>query len=162
MQEGGCHPVEGCFGGDGFDGADFQFLAANVSYKATGETIFPPYAIHHFPGIKVAVVGMTLEGTPSIVTTAATADMTFHDEADSVNALVPVLKGQGVETIIVLLHEGGSAGPLNETTLDRCNNPAGAAITDVITRLDRDIDLVVTGHTNWGLNCADFAGTGSW
>ncbi len=33
MQEGGCHPVEGCFAGDGFEGADFQFLAANVTYK---------------------------------------------------------------------------------------------------------------------------------
>ena len=160
MQEGGCHPVEGCFGGDGFEGADFEFLAANVTYKATGETIFPPFAIHKFPGVKVAVVGMTLEGTPNIVTAAATADIDFHDEADSVNALVPLLQRQGVETIIVLLHEGGSAGPLNETTLNQCNNPTGAAITDVITRLDRDIDLVVTGHTNWGLNCANFAGTG--
>ena len=110
MQEGGCHPVEGCFAGDGFEGADFQFLAANVTYKDTGETIFPPYAIHEFPGVDVAIVGMTLEGTPSIVTAAATANIDFHDEADSVNALVPVLKAQGIETIIVLLHEGGSAG----------------------------------------------------
>ena len=160
MQNGGCHPVEGCFGGDGFEGADFQFLAANVTYKATGETIFPPYALHHFPGIKVAVVGMTLEDTRFVVTAAATADIDFHDEADAVNALVPKLKQKGVETIIVLLHQGGSAGPLNETTVNQCNNPTGTAITDVITRLDREIDLVVTGHTNWGLNCANFAGTG--
>ncbi len=160
MQEGGCHPVEGCFAGDGFEGADFQFLAANVTYKDTGDTIFPPYAIHEFPGVDVAVVGMTLEGTPSIVTAAATANIDFHDEADSVNALVPVLKAQGIETIIVLLHEGGSAGPLNETTVNQCNNPTGTAITDVITRMDREIDLVVTGHTNWALNCPDFAGTG--
>ena len=110
MQDGGCHPVEGCFAGDGFEGADFQFLAANVTYKATGETIFPPFAIHEFPGVDIAVVGMTLEGTPGIVTAAATADIDFHDEADSVNALVPLLKAQGIETIIVLLHEGGSAG----------------------------------------------------
>jgi len=160
MQEGGCHPVEGCFAGDGFEGADFQFLAANVTYKDTSETIFPPFAIHEFPGVKVAVVGMTLEGTPNIVTAAATADIDFHDEADSVNALVPHLKKQGIETIIVLLHEGGNAGVLNETTLNQCNNPTGAAITDVITRMDKEIDLVVTGHTNWGLNCANFAGTG--
>lgn len=160
MQEGGCHPVEGCFAGDGFDGADFEFLAANVTYKDTGETIFPPYAIREFPGVDVAIVGMTLEGTPSIVTAAATANIDFHDEADSVNALVPVLKAQGIETIIVLLHEGGSAGALNETTVNQCNNPTGAAITNVITRLDREVDLVVTGHTNWALNCPNFAGTG--
>ncbi|HEU4840412.1 MAG TPA: bifunctional metallophosphatase/5'-nucleotidase [Ilumatobacteraceae bacterium] len=161
MQDGGCHPVEGCFGGDGFTGADFQFLAANVTYEDTGETIFPPYAIHRFPGgVRVGVVGMTLEGTPGIVTAAATADIDFHDEADSVNALVPLLKRHGAEAIVVLLHEGGSAGPLNETTVNQCNNPTGTAITDVITRLDPEIDLVVTGHTNWGLNCPNFAGTG--
>ena len=160
MQEGGCHPVDGCFGGDGFAGADFQFLAANVTYKDSGETIFPPFAIHEFPGVDVAVVGMTLEGTPNIVTAAATADIDFHDEADSVNALVPILKAAGVETIIVLLHEGGSAGTgLNETTVNSCVNPTGA-IVNVVERMDREIDLVVTGHTNWALNCPDFKGTG--
>ena len=160
MQEGGCHPVEGCFGGDGFAGADFDFLAANVTYKATGETIFPPYAIHEFPGVDIAVVGMTLEGTPSIVTAAATADIDFHDEADSVNALVPVLKAQGIETIIVLLHEGGSGPAITEASINACNGLSGTAITDVMTRLNPEIDLVITGHTNWAVNCADFAGTG--
>jgi 5'-nucleotidase len=160
MQEGGCHPVEGCFGGDGFAGADFDFLAANVTYEDTGDTIFPPFAIHEFQGVDVAIVGMTLEGTPSIVTAAATENLVFHDEADSVNALVPVLEEAGIETIIVLLHEGGSAGTsLNESTVNSCANPTGAAV-DVISRFDREIDLVVTGHTNWALNCPDFAGTG--
>ena len=60
MQEGGCHPVDGCFAGDGFEGADFDFLAANVTYKDSGDTIFPPYAIHKFDGVKVGIVGMTL------------------------------------------------------------------------------------------------------
>ncbi|HEY3427255.1 MAG TPA: metallophosphoesterase, partial [Acidimicrobiia bacterium] len=31
MQEGGCHPVDMCLDGDGFAGADFQYLAANVT-----------------------------------------------------------------------------------------------------------------------------------
>jgi 5'-nucleotidase len=160
MQEGGCHPVEGCFAGDGFEGADFQFLAANVTYRDTGDTIFPPFAIHEFDGVDVAIVGMTLEGTPSIVTAAATENLDFHDEADSVNALVPVFKAAGIETIIVLLHEGGSAGiGLSESTVNSCANPTGPAV-DVITRFDREIDLVVTGHTNWALNCPNLAGTG--
>ena len=41
MQEGGCHPVEGCFAGDGFEGADFPFLAANVTYKSTRRDDLP-------------------------------------------------------------------------------------------------------------------------
>ena len=94
MQDGGCHPVDGCQDGDPFLGADFEFLAANVAYKDTGKTIFPPFAIHHFPGVKVAVIGMTLEGTPSIVSPAGISHVNFADEADTVNALVPQLKKQ--------------------------------------------------------------------
>ncbi|HEU0235312.1 MAG TPA: bifunctional metallophosphatase/5'-nucleotidase [Candidatus Limnocylindrales bacterium] len=153
MQNGGCHPVDGCLDGDPFHGADFQFLAANVAYKDTGETIFPPYAIHHFPGVKIAIVGMTLEGTPSIVTPAGISHVNFFDEADSVNALVPHLRQQGIETIIVLLHEGGSVtGGLNETTINQCNSPSGA-LPPIVERMDDAIDVVITGHTNWAVNC---------
>jgi 5'-nucleotidase len=153
MQEGGCHPVDGCIDGDGFAGAQFGFLAANVAYKDSGETIFPPYAIHHFPGVKVAFVGMTLEGTPSIVTPAGISHVDFFDEADTVNALVPQLKRQGIETIVVLLHEGGSVSdPLNETTINSCTNPTGA-LPPIVERMDDEIDVVVTGHTNWAVNC---------
>ncbi len=64
----GCHPDDGCGDGDPYHGADFPFLAANVAYKDSGDTIFPPYAVHDFPGgVKIAFVGMTLEGTPLIV-----------------------------------------------------------------------------------------------
>jgi 5'-nucleotidase len=158
MQHGGCHPVDGCQDGDGFGGADFDFLAANVAYKDSGETIFPPYAIHHFPGVKIAVVGMTLEGTPQIVTPAGIQSVDFFDEADSVNALVPHLRQQGVETIIVLLHEGGrtsTAGNGAGAGADRindCVNPTGA-LPPIVERMDDAIDVVVTGHTNWAVNC---------
>jgi 5'-nucleotidase len=153
MQEGGCHPVDGCQDGDGFAGADFQFLAANVAYKEGGDTIFPPYAIHEFKGVKVAFVGMTLEGTPSIVSPAGISHVDFFDEADSVNALVPVLRAEGVETIVVLLHEGGStSNPLNETTINECGTLSGP-LPPIVDRMSDEIDVVITGHTNWAVNC---------
>jgi 5'-nucleotidase len=155
MQNGGCHPVDGCQDGDPFGGADFEFLAANVKYKANGETIFPPYAIRKFQGggIKVAIVGMTLEGTPSIVSPGGIAAVNFFDEADTVNALVPELKKQGVETIIVLLHEGGmTSNPLNPTTINECGTLSGA-LPPIVERMHDEIDVVVTGHTNWAVNC---------
>ena len=63
MRRGRCHPVDGCQDGDGFAGADFDFLAANVFDEDTGRTIFPPYRIMNLNGTRVAFVGMTLEGT---------------------------------------------------------------------------------------------------
>jgi 5'-nucleotidase len=153
MQSGGCHPVDGCQDGDPFGGATFDFLAANVKYKADGETIFPPYAIRHFEGIKVAFIGMTLEGTPSIVTPAGISTVDFLDEAETVNALVPELKKQNVETIVVLLHEGGRTdNPLNETTINQCGNLSGA-LPPIVEAMDDEVDVVVTGHTNWAVNC---------
>ncbi|MCI0584459.1 MAG: bifunctional metallophosphatase/5'-nucleotidase [Chloroflexi bacterium] len=157
MQNGGCHPVDGCADGDGFAGADFGFLAANVVYKSSGDTIFPPYAIHAFPGVDVAIVGMTLEGTPLIVTPAGIQTVDFLDEAESVNALVPVLKAQGIETIIVLLHEGGSIGaPGNGAgsvaAINSCNNPTGP-IPPIVDAMSDEIDVVITGHTNWAITC---------
>jgi len=158
MQTGGCHPVDGCQDGDGFAGADFEFLAANVAYKDGGDTIFPPYAIHEFQGVKVGIVGMTTKTTPTIVTPAGISTVDFFDEADSVNALVPVLKKQDVETIIVLLHEGGNTSTAGNGTgagadkINLCANPTGA-IPPIVEKMDDAIDVVVTGHTNWAVNC---------
>jgi 5'-nucleotidase len=155
----GCHPIDGCRDGDGFGGATFDFLAANVKYKATGETIFAPYKIHEFPGVDVAIIGMTLEGTPSIVSPSGISHVNFLDEAETVNALVPHLKAQGIETIIVLLHEGGTvaapgngAGAGGETNMNLCLNPTGA-IPTIVNAMDDEVDVVVTGHTNWAINC---------
>ncbi len=158
MQNGGCHPVDGCQDGDPFGGATFDFLAANVKYKDTGETIFPPYAIHKFKGVKVAIVGMTTLETPTIVTPAGIQTVDFFAEAETVNALVPHLKKQNVETIIVLLHEGGRTSTAGNGTgagadrINDCANPTGA-IPPIVDAMDDEIDVVVTGHTNWAVNC---------
>jgi len=159
----GCHPAEDadCADGDPYLGADFPFLAANVVYRDTGETIFPPYAVHNFAGgFKVAFVGMTLEGTDLIVSPDGISDIDFLDEAESVNALVPHLKRRGVEAIVVLLHEGGIVGPDaggpgtggDSALINTCDNPRGD-IVPVVQAMDDEIDVVVTGHTNWAVNC---------
>ena len=38
MQDGGCHPVDGCQDGDGFAGADFDYLAASRATRARSTT----------------------------------------------------------------------------------------------------------------------------
>ena len=149
MQNGGCHPVDGCLDGDGFGGADFEFLAANVVSEATGKTLFAPYSIQNFTGAKVAFIGMTLEGTPNIVSPSGVAGFDFLDEADTVNALVPDLKRRGVEAIVVLIHEGGLPTSLN---INGCNGVSGP-IVDIVNRLDDEVDLVISGHTHQPYVC---------
>jgi len=150
LQEGGCHPVDGCLDGDDFAGASFQFLAANVVRQDNGKTIFPAYKVRSFGSAKIAFIGMTLEGTPLIVTPSGISDLNFLDEADTVNALIPELKAKGIETIVILIHEGGvQAAP---APFNGCVGISGP-IVDIVNRFDDEVDVVISGHTHQPYNC---------
>ena len=150
MQDGGCHPVDGCLDGDDFAGADFRFLAANVVRNDNGKTLFPAYKVRSFAGARVAFVGIVLEGTPTIVTPSGVAGLTFLDEADTVNALIPELKAKGVESIVVLIHEGGAQ--VAPAPYNGCEGISGA-IVDIVNRFDPEVDVVLSGHTHNAYNC---------
>jgi 5'-nucleotidase len=148
MQNGGCHPVDGCQGPHPFMGATFQYLAASTIESRTGRPVLPPYEIKSFEGVPVAFIGLTLKGTPGLVSPPGIAGLTFQDEAETVNALVPELKARGVEAIVVLIHEGGlPSGDYNE-----CPGISGP-IVDIVKKFDRAVDVVVSGHTHRAYTC---------
>jgi 5'-nucleotidase len=148
MQNGGCHPVDKCQGPHPFPGAKFHYLAASTFDTGNGKTIFPPYEIREFDGIPVAFIGLTLKGTPGIVSPESVAGLEFRDEADTVNALVPELKAHGVEAIVVLIHEGGfPTGDYNE-----CPGLSGP-ILDIVRKFDKAVDVVISGHTHRAYVC---------
>ncbi|MDH3189650.1 MAG: bifunctional metallophosphatase/5'-nucleotidase [Acidimicrobiia bacterium] len=146
MQNGGPHPIDSDIDGDPFGGADFQFLSANVIVNDTHKTLFPAYTIKRFQGIQVAFIGMTLEGTPSIVTPSGVAGLTFQDEVETVNALVPRLQRRGVEAFVILLHEGGfsDGGPEG----DDCEGGLTGPLATIVPAFDDAVDLVIAGHVN--------------
>lgn len=146
MQNGGTHPVDGDPDGDGFAGADFEFLSANVTVDATGDTLFAPYSVKNYGGVDVAFIGMTLEGTPTIVTQEGVAGLTFHDEVETVNALIPELRGMGIEAIVVLLHEGGFSEGGEEG--DDCEGGLTDPLNSIVEGFDDAVDLVIAGHVN--------------
>src|SRR5215813_5591544 len=124
MQNGGCHPLDGCQGPHRFEGAKFRYLAASTIVKSTGKPLFPPYAIREFDGIPVAVIGLTLKGTQGIVSPVGIAGLEFRDEAETVNALIPELRSRGIE-----------------------------AIVEFVKKLDKAVDLVISGHTHRAYLC---------
>lgn len=146
---GGCHPVDGCQDGDGFDGAQFDFLAANVKSDATGETVFPAYVVKEFEDVKVGFIGLTLEGTPEIVSPQFVEGLTFEDEVLAINRTVDELQAQGVESIVVLIHEGGY--PESEG-VNECEGISGP-IVEIVEGLNPAVDSVVTGHTHQAYVC---------
>ncbi len=148
MQNGGCHPKDGCQGPHPFAGAKFRYLAASTIEKSTGKSVFPAYAIREFDGVPVGFIGLTLKDTANIVSPDGVASLEFRDEAETVNALIPELKARGVEAIVVLIHEGGlSTGDYNE-----CPGISGP-IVEIVKKFDKAVDVVVSGHTHGAYVC---------
>jgi 5'-nucleotidase len=173
LQEGGCKLVAGVpdpnsckgFGSalpGAFDGAKYQWLSANVIETATGRPLLRPYGIKHFAGgVRLAFIGMTLKGTPTIVTPTGVAGLEFRDEADTVNALVPHLRRRGVDGIVVLVHQGGfQNGAGNASDINGCvgdlknSDGSDSEIRKIVARLDDAVDLVISGHTHAAYNCS--------
>lgn len=163
MQYGGCHPVDGCQDGDPFGGALFQYLAANVVYSGTNTTVLPPYEIKKFGNAKIAFIGLTLEGTPSIVSASAVEGLEFRPEVATVNAFVDYLRAtEGVKSFVVLIHQGGSqTAPFANGFMDinRCDN-LGGAIVDIVQGISPKVKVVISAHTHLPYICKNFQGTG--
>jgi 5'-nucleotidase len=152
----GCHPVDGCQDGTPFGGSLFQYLAANVFYEGTQNTIFPPYEIHKIGNAKIAFIGLTLEGTPLIVTPAGVAGLEFRPEVPTINDLVAKLRNeQGVRAFVVLIHQGGFQNgpfPLGYQDSDRCDNFSGD-IVPIVNGLSSQVDVVISAHTHQPYIC---------
>jgi 5'-nucleotidase len=134
-----------------FRGARFRYLAANV-VQADGTTIFPSYAVKQFGPIKVGFIGMTLKATSTLVTPTGVKGLTFLDEAATANALVPKLKAEGADAIVLLIHQGGKTAQF--TTGNGCDRLSGE-IVPILPKLDPAITTVVSGHTHWAYVCGE-------
>lgn len=150
LKNGGCHPVDGCLDGDPYEGAKFDYLAANVTYKSTGEVIFPAHVVREFDGIQVGFIGLTLEGTPQIVDPSGITTVDFKDEAETINASAAALRADGVEAIVVLIHEGGL--PATKNNPSGCDGISGP-ILEIVQASDKAVDVFVTGHTHQAYIC---------
>jgi 5'-nucleotidase len=160
-QHGGClaPPARSCLERGGFHGAAFRYLAANVIVAASGKSLFPGYAIRSFGGMRIAFVGLVLRDTPSIVLPEGVAGLAFRDEAETVRQLLPALRARHVNSIVVLIHQGGATdgAPLADTDINGCAGIVGArssaAIADVVARLPDEVDAVISAHTHVAYNC---------
>jgi len=155
MQDGGCAKLtarEPCQI-ERFAGARYRYLAAST-LTAAGAPLFPASAVRTFgtgaQAVKIGVIGLTLKGTPMLVNPAGIADVTFADEADTINAEVPRLKAQGADAVVVVIHQGGRAAGVPDP-----NGCAGfdGEIMPILQRLAPGVDVIVSGHTHADYIC---------
>ncbi|MFF7253288.1 bifunctional metallophosphatase/5'-nucleotidase [Streptomyces microflavus] len=157
LQNGGCHPVEGCYEkGKKFKGADFPYLAANVTKEKTGKPLLKPYTVWKKNGVKIGFIGVTLEGTPDIVTANGVKGLKFHDEVKTINKYAKELDRKGVKSIVALIHEGGA--PASTSYNYDCDSPGAGdgisgPIVDIAKGITPKVDALVTGHTHQAYVC---------
>jgi 5'-nucleotidase len=152
MQNGGCakHTTRVPCRLEPFAGGRFQYLAANV-LRADNSTLFPATAIRQVGPIRIGFIGETLKETGTLVSPAGVAGLHFGDEAATANALVPQLKAQGADAIVLLIHQGGRVPDTYEE--QSCNDFKGD-ILPILDRLDPAITTIVSGHTHQAYVCS--------
>ena len=157
LQKGGCHPKDGCYADKRFKGADFPYLAANVLDEKTKKPILKPYWVWKKNGVKVGFIGVTLEGTPDIVSAEGVKGLSVKDEVETINKYAKVLQKQGVKSIVALLHEGGF--PASTSYNYDCDSPGAGdgisgPIVDIAKNVTPQVDALVTGHTHNAYVCS--------
>jgi len=153
QQHGGCdspRPGKACKLDKDFKGAGFTYLAANVIDQSTGKSLVPGWRIVDVKGVKVGLVGAVLQDMASVTVGSAIKGLSFPDEADSINKVIPEMRAQGAQVFVVLIHEGGHTGEaFDKVNCDGLEGP----IVNIVKKLDPAIRLVITGHSHKGYLC---------
>lgn len=120
--------------------ADFPYISSNVvDNKGQTPAEWKPSATFEFDGGKVGFVGFTNEDAPTLVFPNAFDPFHVDPRLARVQAEVNRLRKTGVKTIVVIGHDGATAGTLT--------NPTGPLI-DLADQLT-GVDAVVGDHTDF-------------
>jgi 5'-nucleotidase len=153
QQNGGCvsiQPEKACQFAPDFKGAGFSYLAANVLDSATGKPFLPAYRIAEVKGVKVGFIGAVLKDAASVVLASGIVGLSFVDEANAINAVIPEMRAKGASVFVVLIHEGGNTSePFDKPDCTELKGP----IVGIVKRLDPAIRLIISGHTHKGFQC---------
>ena len=156
MQNGGCATLDPireadlstCIKGS-FSGASFKYLAANAINQDTGKTLFPPTSMRRFGDAQVGFIGLTLKGAAA--TTRGAGGVDFLDEVVVAREYAKILRSQGADAVVVLLHQGGrtTATKLNDTS---CPGLTGD-VKAIVEQLAGVADVVLSAHTHMEYVC---------
>ncbi|QIG40832.1 bifunctional metallophosphatase/5'-nucleotidase [Microbacterium sp. 4R-513] len=130
-----------------YGGAQWQYLAANLKMKATGDDAVPATWIKDFGDVEVGFVGAVTEELPSLVSPGGIADIDVKGIVSSVNTEAADLVANGADLVVMLVHEG--APSTDCATMDDSGKWA-----DIINGISPDVDAIVSGHTHLQYNCS--------
>ncbi len=128
-------------------GAEWQYIAANLKMRATGEPAVPATWIKEFGDVQVGFVGAVTEDLPTLVSPTGIADIQVDGIVQSVNAEAANLVTEGADLVVMLVHEGAPS-----TTCSTMDDSGTWA--NIINNISPDVDAIVSGHTHLAYNCS--------
>jgi 5'-nucleotidase len=131
---------------DPYPGTKAGYVCANVVWRINNTPLVAPYVIRNAGGVKIAFIGAVTTKTPSLVLPGLVDEVLFQDETESINRYIPEIQKQGVHAIVILLHEGGTQEAYEGPT--RENTSVTGRITGIVSGLNPDVDVVLSGHTH--------------
>ncbi|WP_340538221.1 ExeM/NucH family extracellular endonuclease [Nocardioides sp. GXZ039] len=127
-------------------GAEWKYISANLKLRDSGDPALDPSFVKTFGDVEVGFVGAVTEELPSLVSPAGIADIEVEPIVSSVNAEADRLKAEGVDVIVLLVHEGAASPALADST--NPNSPFGKIVNGV----DKNVDAIISGHTHQAYN----------
>lgn len=119
----------------------FPYVSANIFDKNTGKPVdfLKPYTMLERSGIKIAIIGLTTPETAYKSSPKIMSAYLFEDPIKTVNALLPELKEQGADVIIVLSHMSSFMDKeTSEITGEAANLAQGT----------HGINAIISGHSH--------------
>lgn len=131
--------------------ADFEHLGANVYYTGTDTPALPEYYLTDVAGVRVGVIGVVTEETPTLVIPTGVNMLDFGDPVEAVNRVAERLSdgdtSNGEADILVAqYHEGAKAGTPPSTLEQQV--AAGGAFSRIVNETSPLVDAIFTGHTH--------------
>ena len=135
---------------DPYPGTMADYVCANVVWKENETPVFSPYTIREINDVQVAFIGAVTLETTILELPQNIENITFINESEAINSYVPELQDQGINAIVVLIHDGGKQESYEGPTQEGGN--VTGPITSVVAELDQDIDVVLAAHSHGFIN----------
>ena len=140
-----------------YGGAEWEYLAANVKMKDTGNPALDPTYVKSVDGVEVGFVGAVTEHLPELVSPGGISEIQVTDIVSAVNTEADKLKAEGVDLVVMLVHEGAPS-----TTCETMDDDPASDFGSIVTGVNANVDAIVSGHTHLAYDCkfpvAEWAG----
>lgn len=147
LLNGGNHS-KGPFIHSNWQGANYETLSANVVYSDSNQRLLKPYTIATVNDVAIGFIGIALDTTPDLLIPGMVDELTFNDQASTVTSISTELQAQGIEAIVVIVHDGTTGKPYKGVTDDTQSLPLDSPFGQFLRALPDSVDLVVSGHSH--------------